>query len=269
MADKIKISPSELMEQHERLVKIGKDFVDIKDKAQRALNLMDGALSGKFANNMRAKKGKLISNIGDLIVSLTQGAIVAQKCAESFENADRELRDIFGNDLPDEIRNSDVSEQKVQQGIESSIHYSQLADKDKVGKVITDTSENYYVKYEGKLQCVGYARGRFYELTNHKLNIYGDAIKFKDKYVNDSCVYYTTNIYEIKLPAIAVTKGITSDGHVVVIENLDYDDKGNITKIYFTEGNSEGANGTLKVKFYSEFFKDGQYLKPYGFISLK
>lgn len=149
---------------------------------------------------------------------------------------------------------------------------------DKVGQVIANTNSSYYDSYRvahssyngGDLECVGYAKGRFEEITGHRLNIRGNAIDYQYNYVNDEAVTYTTNINEIKLPAVAVTRGaMTQYGHVVVIENLDYDGNGNITKIYFTEGNSVGANGILKVKSYSDFYRDGQWLKPYGFISLK
>lgn len=278
MADRIRITPSELESQAARLTGLGNQMEDITSKADRALSLMEDALSSKFTSNMDKKGKTLLKNLKSLKNSLRTGAKVAAQCATSYQNADKVLRDEIGDSLPKDVINSPASNQKVEKTIESSIPYTQLANKSCVGSVVANTSNSCYDSYRvahssyngGDLECVGYVKGRFKELTGHTLNIGGNAIEYQYNHVNDGAVFYTTNINEIKLPAIAVTRGYyTTYGHVVVIENVDCDSKGNITQIYFTEGNSKGANGTLKVKSYSEFFAQGQTYAPYGFISLK
>lgn len=278
MADRIRISPVELETQANKLYTLGSQVDDITLKAGKAMRLIEEALSSKFTSNMEKKSATLMKNIRSLRDSLYIGSKVAFQCASSYKNADTVLRDEIGNSLPQDVISSPTSDQKVEKTIESSIPYSQLANKNSVGSVVANTGNSCYDNYRvahssyngGDLECVGYVNGRFKELTGHTLNIGGNAIDYQYNHVNDGAVYYTTNINEIKLPAIAVTRGYyTNFGHVVIIENVDCDAKGNITQIYFTEGNSRGANGALKVKSYSEFFAEGQSYKPYGFISLK
>lgn len=152
---------------------------------------------------------------------------------------------------------------------------------DQIGTVITNVyGENgalrhpysqYYVvqsSYSGRnLECVGYVKGRYEELTGVKLNIGGNAIDYQYNYVNDQRVNFVTDITAVVPPAIAVTKGYYPQyGHVILIEDISYHSDGSINQIFYTDGNSSVADGTLKVLNANGL--TGQF-EPYGFIQSK
>ena len=153
-----------------------------------------------------------------------------------------------------------------------------------VGKVVAGvTDENGNLRYPysqytpdpswtqtDKLQCVGYVKGRFEELTgvnpNISCSLTGYAVDYKTTYTNDSRLEWVTDVKSIRVPAIAVTKGVNDSwGHVLIVEDVSVDASGNVA-VYYTEGNA-GVDGQLKMKSYSDFC--GGYTNPYGFIQLK
>lgn len=113
MADRIRITPSELESQATRLTGLGNQMEDITSKADRALSLMEDALSSKFTSNMDKKGKTLLKNLKSLKNSLRTGAKVAAQCATSYQNADKVLRDEIGDSLPQDVINSPVSNQEV------------------------------------------------------------------------------------------------------------------------------------------------------------
>ena len=113
MADKIKITPSELDSQAVRLSGLGNQMETITSKADRALSLMEDALSSKFTSNMEKKGKTLLKNLKSLKSSLRTGAKVAKECATTYQNADKVLRDEIGDSLPQDVINCPVSSQEV------------------------------------------------------------------------------------------------------------------------------------------------------------
>lgn len=114
MADKIKITTADLESQAVRLSGLSNQMEDICSKADRALSLMEDALSSKFTSNMDKKGKTLLKNLKTLKSSLNTGAKVATQCATSYQNADKVLRDVIGDSLPEDIKNSSTSSQTVE-----------------------------------------------------------------------------------------------------------------------------------------------------------
>ncbi len=113
MANKIRITPSELTAQAAKIKAASIKSKDISVKSFLIMNKLSNGLSGKFKSNMDKKGKKLLKNLNDLAISLDQGATVAENCAKSYENMDKELRKQIGDSLPQDVVNAPVSTQSV------------------------------------------------------------------------------------------------------------------------------------------------------------
>ena len=127
---------------------------------------------------------------------------------------------------------------------------------------------SYTSGYEG--ECTWYAYGRFYEVTGIKLKSAYNANRWLSANQNDP------NVKIIDVPvagSIAVNTNGTY-GHVMFVEYVTYDEKGNPIDIYFTEANwgkgsrngqyDAGTDGVLKKLSYHEFINQK---KPSGYIA--
>lgn len=284
MSDKIRISVSDLRAQAAELSAIASDFEDQYRTAVNAMQNMKSAMSVAMALNMEMKSRRMILYFSSLNVTLQQGVSIANTSATSFENTDVTLRKLYSNWLPSEVKSTTVSQQAVTGPYCSDIDYSGKVGERVAGIYDSDGNmrDPYYKYWDkdvasysgGDLECTHYAKGRFEERTGVALDFNRDAISYKDDYIyNDKLTWInSTDISNLRPPAIAVTKGNSYHGHVVVIEDLTYNTDGSIDKILFTEANAakdKGASdGVLKSKSFSEFYGGG-YLTPYGFIQLK
>ena len=147
-------------------------------------------------------------------------------------------------------------------------------------KVTSVTDENGILRYPyskyrtnypcaDQLQCVGYAKGRFEELTGviPQFRV-GAANEITSQYVNDSRFECVTDINNVKVPAMAVTKGNSSYGHVLIIEDIVRDENGSPSYIYYSEANHTGkADGTLYKRSVREFYS-GETM-PSGYVQLR
>lgn len=113
MADKIKITPAELESQAARLTVLTNQMQEQIDKSSKALALIEDSLSILFSKSMDSKGNALLKKLKNLRKSLKTGAEVASKCATTYENADKVLRDTMGDSLPDNVVNVPVSNQTV------------------------------------------------------------------------------------------------------------------------------------------------------------
>jgi|GEM_PF-6756221 len=179
-----------------------------------------------------------------------------------------------------------------QQG--TSLSDAKWAELKKNNQTVANINSKYYKKPtnngingfpEG--QCTWYAKGRFSEVNKVNLQMKGDA---RD-WLNDTNKKNNQNIAEfITCPrgnydqqkaaiadnSIAVRKTGGCDkagichGHVMFVEHVTYDSKGNPDKVYYTESNYDsnntynpGVDGIVKEKSFSDFIKniDG-YIVP-------
>ncbi len=113
MANKIRITPAELTAQAAKIREASSKTQEIHSKSNQAMNAISNAMSGKFKSNMDKKGKKLLKNLTELKNSLNQGATVAENCAKSYENMDKELRKQIGDSLPQEVVNTPASNQQV------------------------------------------------------------------------------------------------------------------------------------------------------------
>lgn len=121
----------------------------------------------------------------------------------------------------------------------------------KVGKTVASIkSGSSYTKWynsSGNLsakggyygQCTWYAYGRFYEVNNIKLKTAPDAKKWLNNNKNDSRLKVVNGSSGIKPKSIAVRTTGTW-GHVMFIEHVTYNSKGQPQYVYFTECNADG-----------------------------
>lgn len=283
MSNKIRVSVSDLRAQAAELSAIASDFENQYRTAVNTMHSMKNAMSLAMAVNMEVKSARMILYFSSLNVTLQQGVSIANTSAESFENTDITLRKLYSDWLPEDVKSTNASQQTVTRTYDDIDYSSKIGERvagiyDENGNV-RDPYYKYWDKdvasYSGgDLECTHYAKGRFEERTGVSLDLNHDAISFKDEYTYDNRLMWVDsgNISYLKPPAIAVTKGNSYHGHVVVIEDVSYKTDGTIDKIFFTEANAatdKGASdGVLKAKTYSEFYNGG-YLTPYGFIQLK
>lgn len=117
-------------------------------------------------------------------------------------------------------------------------------------------------------QCTWYSYGRFLELTDIELPCNGNAGQWDSECQNSSVVEVTS---EISAPAVAVT-----NGHVIIIENVTYNEDGTPDKVYFSECNwetetdpgrgvyNEGKDCIMKEISYSDYISSsGRAPKAY------
>ena len=121
-------------------------------------------------------------------------------------------------------------------------------------------------------QCTWYAYGRFYEVNGIQLKTAPNAKKWLSVNSSDSRVKVTYGANTIKAKSIAVRTSGTY-GHVMFIEHVTYDAKGNPQYVYFTECNYDnngrydaGKDCILQKMTYSKFVSSKN---PAGYISAK
>ena len=109
----IKITPATLRAQSAQLRALQTRMADLSAKSTKVINLLDEALTGSFNILMRTKGNIMLAQMKLLCNDLDTAAQIANRCAETYENADKVIRDTIGDSLPDEVVNTPVSTQEV------------------------------------------------------------------------------------------------------------------------------------------------------------
>lgn len=242
MADRIKITTADLESQATRLSGLGNQMEDIRTKADIALSLMEDALSSKFTSNMDKKGKTLLKNLKSLKNSLNTGAKVATQCATSYRNADKVLRDVIGDSLPNDVKNSSTSAQSVVSPVDKSV-YDQTA--------YSQFMEHYDYDYDGDIDyintgCVitscAYALTlmgivttplQAYERSGGCGAVY-NAISQNQAYIRMDQPISQLNEMAKKAKTDKNTSPlmlrVNGNTHTVVLEDIEMDANGNITK---------------------------------------
>ena len=151
----------------------------------------------------------------------------------------------------------------------------------KVGEVLgTIYKENgekteFYSQYDIG-QCVGYARARFEELHQIQFPYMGNAKYWIQNHYRSTQTKMILDLDKLQEKAIAVYKPTeelkTMAGHLVIIEYIERDEKGNLMNVYYTDSNTLGEgifykehDGKVK-KMSIEEFKNPYGLKLLGYI---
>ena len=113
MSEKIRVSVSDLRAQAAELSAIASDFENQYRTAVNTMHNMKNAMSLAMAVNMEVKSARMILYFSSLNVTLQQGVTIANTSAESFENTDITLRKLYSDWLPEDVKSSPVSNQKV------------------------------------------------------------------------------------------------------------------------------------------------------------
>lgn len=113
MAKNISISPSVLEDQATRLQKLAGQISDIHSKASRAIALIHEATNSKYSSDMKQKGNKLLQNANHLSDKLYEGAKIAVKASSEFINTDKVIRELIGDALPEDVKESETSTQTV------------------------------------------------------------------------------------------------------------------------------------------------------------
>lgn len=242
MADRIKISTSDLENQATRLTTLGNQMEDISEKADKALSLIRDALGSKFSSNMDRKSKSLIK-LNSLKDSFYTGAEVANKCASTYQNADKVLRDMIGDSLPQEIKDSPASSQSVYIYVDKSVYnqnaydykFKEWYDYNKDGKLdhintgCVITSCAYALSLMGitttpleAYERSGGCRADFNKISQGKAYISGEEPVSK---LNEMAkkTKVDNNISPIMLR-------VKNNTHTCVLEDVEIDANGNITK---------------------------------------
>ncbi len=281
---KISISTTDIQCSITELGKIIQLHSEMSPLVAKGTDAMEKGLTPLLRNNMSSKALTVLRQINSTQSCFISLQSILQEVIAAYEDADVVLKGKV-----DKIPKAVVDWTKGPKGdeVNGATTVTVTDEKrneifgSKVGTVIANitANDNLIPPYDGinapkpgwsqadKLQCVGYARGRFEELTGVQANISGDAIDWMYNYADDNRFEFVTDINDLKIPAIAVTNGDSTYGHVLVVEYVYTDSDGNKT-IYYTEGNVQNCyDGLLKAKSYSEFYTG--YTTPYGFVQLK
>lgn len=270
MSDKIRISTSELNAQATELSKLHGQINDIYQKADKALNLMNEALSAKFVLTMWFKKVTLLAKLATLRKSLNDGANVAIQCAETYENADKVLRDLMGNSLPNDIIQSPISNQEVYKGngysvseLETMFATGQKVDIYSMDNRINYTdsygnAKGYYVFDNG---CTWYAAARYRQVNEQDIDFSiggGNANQWANNIDKNSFnINATSNQTTIVSNSIGIdVNGGYGFGHVVYVEAVSNG------YVYYSEGSWGGDVsewGKIKKVTISEFANTFEY----------
>ena len=150
MSKTLRITPSTLRGQSQQLTNLYAQLSQLETKTKTALDLLDNATSAKFSLAMMTKTAILTVKIKALKEILDQGAKIAAKCAESYENADKVIRDTIGDSLPDHVEDSPVSQQEVSSpGDEYRDKIAGLLEAEKAN-LAAGTPQKYWSWYYGK-----------------------------------------------------------------------------------------------------------------------
>lgn len=234
MAETLLITTDELNAQSAKLRTLSDQIGRVGDQANQAIGLLNDALSGKFSANMRFKGRAMLAQLQVLRDTLQTGANVAKKCAESFQNTDKVLREVIGDSLSDEVLDVPASTQEVLTPFDAKLRELQNTDGFRQGDSWgnTGTYVNYYKdQFIGGAQCFAMAHMMQVEVTGKRGYSIGST-SFADIQVGDAVNYYAPGTSE-------------TYGHwVFVIGKTD-------TSIIVAEGNYGE-----KVNWYREIPKD-------------
>lgn len=125
-------------------------------------------------------------------------------------------------------------------------------------------------------QCVGYARARFEELHQIQFPYMGNAKYWIQNHYRSTQTKMILDLDKLQEKAIAVYEPTeelkTMAGHLVIIEYIERDEKGNPMNVYYTDSNTLGEgifykehDGKVK-KMSIEEFKNPYGLKLLGYI---
>jgi len=121
MANKIKITTTELREQAGRMDALNDRLDGVIAQMNSALKKIDDSTCAKFSSNIIVKTASLRRNMQNARNNLLIGVGIARLCAESYTNADIVIRKNIADINTPEVQNTAPSEQKVSSNIEEII----------------------------------------------------------------------------------------------------------------------------------------------------
>ena len=243
MADKIRISSSDLEAQAVKLKELSQKLYDVRANADKAVKMIEEATISERIWFAQLTSSKLIAAIGRLGDMMSDGARIATQAAASYENTDKVIRDLIGDQLPDDVKNSATSGQTVVEPLDESI-YDQTA--------YSQFMEHYDYDYDGDIDyintgCVitscAYALTRMGIITT-PLQAYersGGCYAYYDK-ISQGQAYITTNQPVSMIDEMAkkakndpnnispLLLRVNGNTHTVVLKDIEMDAAGNITK---------------------------------------
>lgn len=197
MGDRIKITTDELRSQGQQLASLADEYEALYNKANASIKKMKNASSAKLAANLTVKIGNLSLYFTSLRETLRKGSNVANQCAESYENTDRKLRELYGDSFSDEVKNSAVSNQIVEPSFNEKVDRLKNTEGFQQGNYWGNNShyKGYYKGYYvDAWSCCAKAKQMQIEVTG-KLGDYTGITDAKQIQPGDVIHYYYPGTY--------------------------------------------------------------------------
>ena len=196
MGDRIRVTTDELRSQGQRLGNLADEYEDLYNKANAAIKKIKNASSDKLAVNLVGKITHLSLYFTSLKDTLRKGAIVANKCAENYENTDKKLRELYGDSFSEEVRNSAVSNQIVEPSFNEKVQRMKNSDGFKQGEYwgMYSYTDSYKGHYLGAYGCCAKAKQMQIEATGN-LGVYTGITDAKQIQPGDVIHYYYPGTY--------------------------------------------------------------------------
>lgn len=134
--------------------------------------------------------------------------------------------------------------------------------------------------------CAWYVEGRFYEATGIDDYTYGKLFTSvsiekglpQSIWLDNADREDLPAVYSIRDPKGIVPQSIAVwDGHVVYVEYVEYDSKGNPTEVYFSESNYDndtgkyrpGIDGVIKKESFNDFINRSMHGEIKGYVAAR
>lgn len=99
MADKIKLTPGELLTQAAEMTTLQESFSTLFSSVAQELNKVNTNWSPNLSNNFQGKINSAQQSFSQITQELMNGAKVANTCATTFESVDSALAKLYGGDF--------------------------------------------------------------------------------------------------------------------------------------------------------------------------
>jgi hypothetical protein len=258
MTNDILVTPQFMTESAQALRFQQSEFEKSARTIENAMNALRPVWADGLHNIADERFGTLLKpNLNTITPTISAFAELIDGTLKTFEEMDERVKTKIWTEM-DVVSAALVAAMPLGQQLK---HLGIIENFNRSAYTAPNLSGGAYSNYFSRGQCTWYAMGRFQE-KNPGVSLTFNVTSGRDgktwlNTVSDS-FEKTTDLSDIRANSIAVFGGATVNGwsgHVLYIEGVDYDDSGNPVKVYFSEANAGGVDGTLKNRSFADFCK--------------